>query len=74
MDQKKYVLAEAGTNASPHMLKNADDANDTLALCACGCTGDGEGKCDGSHAKKREEKVECCGEGSCCEGEDMVKF
>lgn len=76
MDQKKYVLTKHGTHFSPNVLTNADDPSDTLALCACGCTGDKEGKCDGSHLKKKEkeEKVGCCGGGSCCEGEDVVKF
>lgn len=56
---KRYVIKTPGTGHSPHILENADDPEDVIALCSCGGTSDPHGFCDGTHAKKKASGCSC---------------
>ncbi len=55
---KKYIFAVHGMGHSPHVLVNADNPSDKIALCSCGGTSNPDGFCDGTHHKK--EALGCC--------------
>ncbi|QQS61608.1 MAG: hypothetical protein IPN70_01610 [Candidatus Moraniibacteriota bacterium] len=66
-EEKKYIITKmGGIGKGPHILTNAENANETVSLCSCGYTENEEGRCDGTHLKiEKEEEGGCCG-GGCC--------
>jgi CDGSH-type Zn-finger protein len=53
-----YKVVKHGTHYSPHVLEN-EETSARLSLCACGCTSNADGTCDGTHNKKKASGCGC---------------
>jgi CDGSH-type Zn-finger protein len=57
--EKRYKIKKMGTGFGPHLLENAQDPSDVVALCSCGGTKNLSGFCDGTHLKKAGNGCSC---------------
>jgi CDGSH-type Zn-finger protein len=51
-------IIKHGTTFSPHVLEDLE-TGEKVHLCACGGTHNAEGRCDGTHNKKKPSGCDC---------------